>query len=449
MAMFSKIRTSGLAFLVVAISGCGWPEPPAVVTISDPPVFRPVSPKEIETVDQTMAAVITVCNRDLALPSVDPLYVHVYRNVTSLAFYGIGWRTLSLDVANIDGFAIENKMHINLDKVSKASWGARLPLFAHEYAHNIEFQVTGGNLRSTIWFSEGFGDWVTARVLDSLAWQSYEVTLHRAKLELDRHREVVQGLSWLQDKRDWDSQLQKPKGYVRTYSLAFAAVARLVEKKGISSAIGYIKSGDFEGSFGESQVAYKTDLGNRKQLQTNTFAIGRPEWKVGYHWTYEEKLPGAKQTLRKEIANESYIRNMPVFVVTLNGDEELYAKETLGLIATKKNGQLRTERDKSNEFFNWPLVTAKEWRNAYSIQDFVNRDSGSIDRWMVIADMEEVRVPAGTFKAVKIEAYDNKSGRLDAEYWYSPTARWFVKIRNYGLADGFVREQQLLNLKLD
>jgi len=49
---------------------------------------------------------------------------------------------------------------------------------------------------------------------------------------------------------------------------------------------------------------------------------------------------------------------------------------------------------------------------------------------MVVVKMKEVRVAAGTFETVKIEACDNKSGRLEAEYWYSQTARWFVKVRN-------------------
>ena len=63
--------------------------------------------------------------------------------------------------------------------------------------------------------------------------------------------------------------------------------------------------------------------------------------------------------------------------------------------------------------------------------------------------MEEVTVPAGTFQAAKIEAYDNKSGRLDAEYWYSPIAKWFVRSINYGVEDGFAREQELVSFKIE
>ena len=146
---------------------------------------------------------------------------------------------------------------------------------------------------------------------------------------------------------------------------------------------------------------------------------------------------------------EDSIQQTPVFVVKTENEEEFYSKETLGLIATKKNGQLSTQRDKPNEFFTWPLERSKEWKNTYTVKDLEKNESVLIDRSMWVSNIEEVRVPAGIFIAIKIEAYDSQTGRLDAEYWYSPTTRWFVKSRNYGVADGFVREQQLLSFKID
>jgi hypothetical protein len=261
-------------------------------------------------------------------------------------------------------------------------------------------------------------------------------------------------LSWLQNKRDWESLLQKPKGYVRTYSIAFTAVDRLIEKKGLASAIEYLKSGDFEGSFGESQVAYKVDLRSSgpglEQAQTGDFAIRKPEWKVGYQWTYEAKLPGTKKTIRKQVIKETSIDHIPVFVVKVeDNQEEFYTKETLGLIATRKNGHLSTQRDKPNEFFSWSLEPAKEWRNTYTIRGLGNKQAGIIDRSMVVQGLGEVKVPAGAFDAVKIEAYDNKSGRLDAEYWYSPAAKWFVKSVNYGADSGYTIQQELLSFRFN
>jgi hypothetical protein len=449
------LRTNAyrITLLALVVVSCGVPERPKVVTISKVPVFRPSSPKEVQTIEQAMAAIITVCRDDLGLPVVEPLFVYLYKNAASFALYGHRWSTLPIDVAHIVAFAAENRLHVNTENSRGGSWGIAIPLLAHEYGHNIHYNVAGNNIRGTRWFAEGFGDWVAARVIDVLGWQSYAVTLHRVKRELARHRNLLPGLSSLFYGRDWESVLQKPKGYVRTHSLAFTAVDRLIDKKGLSSALDYIRSGDFEGSFGESQVAYKADLGNSglgfEQPQMSNFVMRKPEWKAGYHWIYEERLPGKRATLLKQIVKEDSNHGIPVFVVKVDNEEEFYAKETLGLVATMKNGKLSTNRDKSNEFFAWPLEAAKEWRNTFTLQDLESKTTGVIDRLMVVQNMEEVRVPAGTFKVAKIEAYDNKSGRLEAEYWYSPTAKWFVKYINYGGGDGFVREQQLLSFNVD
>ncbi len=395
-----------------------------------------------------MAAIITVCREDVGLPVVDPLYIVLHKKEDTTFFI------FKTHPANVAALADAKKIHVNLEKIRGTPWGELLPLLAHEYGHNVEYGLAGGKLRGTTWFSEGFAEWVAAKVLDALGWQTYETTLRRVNLELARHRALVAELSNLPDGRDWISVVKKPKGGIPTYILAFAAVDKLIKKKGIASAIDYIKSGNFESSFGESQAELKTDLGNfgweTKPGATNKVAIRKPDWKVGYRWIYEERVPGKIVTLATKIIKEDYsIAGIPVFIVKAGDGEELYSRETLGLVATKNNGRFKTNREPPNEFFAWPLEAAKEWRNTYTLQNLETRKKDVVDRLMVVADMEEVTVPAGTFKAAKIEAYDNKSGRLQAEYWYVPTAKWLVKYINYGGGDGFLREQQLVSFKVD
>jgi hypothetical protein len=171
---------------------------------------------------------------------------------------------------------------------------------------------------------------------------------------------------------------------------------------------------------------------------------------VGYEWMYEERLPGRKsKEIVKKIIREDSKGSVPVFVVKVDDEEHLYSRETLGLFTTMKNGKETTSRDKPNQFFAWPLEVSKEWRNTYSIQNLDIRTKGVVDRLMVVEAIGEVTIAAGTFKTAKIEAYDNKSGRLVAEYWYSPRAKWFVKGIYYDQEDGFVREQELRRFKVD
>jgi hypothetical protein len=339
--------------LVWLIVGCDIPERPETITISNVSSFKPARPNEVQDIQQAMAAIITVCRDDLGLPVVDPLLLNLYKNTRSFAFYGSGWSTLPVDVAHFAASAKENKIHINQEKLQNESWGTALPLLAHEYAHNVQYVLTDGSPRGTTWFAEGFAEWVAAKVIDRLGWQDYGITAGRVRRELVRHREIIAGLSWLQNKQDWESLLQKPKGYVRTYGLAFAAVDRLIERRGLISALEYMKSGDFEGSFGESQVAYKVELGisgptaEREEEQERNIAIYKPEWRVGYRWIYQERRPGMTRTVLKKVVKEDSIRGMPVFRVQGDNEEELYVKDTLGLIATEKGGKLDSQSKRS------------------------------------------------------------------------------------------------------
>jgi hypothetical protein len=446
-------RPEALITLIFLLApACDLPEPPKVVTISNVPTFRPASPEQVQTVEQAMAAIITVCRDDLRLPVVDPLNVHLYKNTASFASYGNAPWIFRSDVAHLAGTADKNKMHINLETTQHLPWASAIWVLAHEYGHNVENDLTSVRVHGR-WFIEGFAEWVAARVVDALGWQAYELTLRRIRLELARHREFIPALYNLSDSRDWNSFTRKPKGAVTAYNLAAAAVDRLIEKKGIASAIEYIRSGDFDLSLGKFEAKFKSDLENMgpefTRQRPREFLMRKPDWKIGYRWIYEETVPGRKTALLAQINKEDSFRGRLVFLVKFGDGEELYDKDTLGVIATMKNGKLTTYRDEPSQMFEWPLQAAKEWRNTYRRRDVETKKTDVIDRMMVVANLEEITVPAGRLVSAKIEAYDNESGRLIGEYWYAPAAKWFVKAINYGAENGFVRVRELRSFKVD
>jgi hypothetical protein len=153
-----RVRLSGylLLILVLLTLGCESPAPPQIIKISKPRVFRPASPKEVETIDNAVASVMTVCRDDLGLPVVDPLSVHLYKNSASLAYYAFGRRILPTDVENLTAFGRYNEIHVNLKATQDAPWGVLVPLLAHEYAHDIHYSLTTNVPRFPVWFTEGF-----------------------------------------------------------------------------------------------------------------------------------------------------------------------------------------------------------------------------------------------------------------------------------------------------
>jgi hypothetical protein len=440
-----------VALVLLVVIGCGVPERPKVVTISKTSAFRPSTPKEVRTLEQAMAAIITVCRDDLGLSVVDPLTVYLYRNTASFAFYGYGWGTLPIDVGNAIAFARRDTIHINLEAVQGREWGEVVMLLAHEYAHNIDNSTASHVTRIEQWIVEGFADWVAVKVVHALGWREYEISLHAAKQELIRHRDLLPNLSWLNLNQDWQTFSQKPKGWIRTYGQAFVAMHRVIEGKGLKAVINYLKSANFEASFGVSKDAFRSEIEKFLSAVTSEtrlpFVMDKPNWKVGDQWVYEEKRAGERKKLRRRVVKEDSYQGLSAFVVESDEEEFLYVKDTLGLMGTRKEGKLIVRRDNPLQYFSWPLVNGTEWRNRHTLENLEKRSTRIVDLLVVVANNETVSVPAGTFEAAKIETYDYETGRLESEYWYSPNVKWFIKLRFYEGSE--LAERQLVTFKIN
>jgi hypothetical protein len=148
----------------------------------------------------------------------------------------------------------------------------------------------------------------------------------------------------------------------------------------------------------------------------------------------------------REVIREDAFQGIPSYVVKRGNEERFYTKETLGLIAVMEDGKLTLRRDHSAQTFSWPLAVGKEWRNRYAEENLKNKSKDTIELSMVVSTIEEITVPAGTFQAARIEAYDSKSGRLLFERWYSPQAKFFIKTRTYVTKEG-LEERDLASFK--
>jgi len=377
-----------------------------------------------------MAAVMTVCRDDLELPPVEPVELFLYENKASMAWYGRSWKTLPIDVEGFAAFADGNKIHINLDGASPNSWGNFIKLLAHEYGHSIEARLRTRNGYS--WFTEGFASWVSAKVLHSLGWEDYGLMLERAKFEVINSRPLpsLSELTW-----DWKVLRQAPRGYVKTYVVAFVAVDRLIERSGFAAILKYIESGHFEKSFQLSWEDFQTDfdryLSNLAQTQhAGPIVLQKPQWRLGDEWTYQVKRAGGEPVELNRVVREDEFNGKASYVVRANGLELFVAKETLARLAAMEDGKIIAKYD-SFQQFSWPLTVGKRWRGEFERENVATKKKKKIDLMMIVAEAKDVSVPAGTFKTVRIQAYDSKSGRLMLEYWYAPETKWTVKSREY------------------
>lgn len=437
------------------ILGCTIAEPPQLISISNPPAFRPRSPQQVKTLEQAMAAIVTVCSQDLGLPTVEPLYVHLYKDAAAYAGYTWSFARLPEQIVRLTAaLPEENRLHINLERTRGLPWGQWVQLLAHEYAHNVEYVLTGPLRRGSQWIREGFADWVAFRVLNSLGWEVFSTGLERAKKELSRLKDSPPKLSDLENSQDWIRTVDQPKGRVMTYSLAFLAVDKLIQKKGIQGMLNYFKSEDFEGSFGFSWTDFERelratvkDLAGAKPTIKDGFKAEKPEWKIGHQWQYAWKGPGTKGTVTAEVLREDTFEGNLSLVLRVVRNEHIYRKADLAFLATLVEGKTVVRRIPAFQIFSWPLEVSKEWRDTSVIENLVRQSSEKTDNELVVSHTEEVKVPAGTFKALKIEAYSFQTGSLVSEYWYAPEVKWFVKTRHY-LPVG-LREEELVSFRVD
>jgi hypothetical protein len=173
----------------------------------------------------------------------------------------------------------------------------------------------------------------------------------------------------------------------------------------------------------------------------------RPEWKVGYEWHYSWKERSGNGSITKEIVREDLFAGVPAFVIKRGKYEDFYAKDVLGALGSMLDGQVTTRRNAPFQTLSWPLEVGKEWGNSYILENPERKTSESLDHRTVARGLEEVKVPAGTFTAYKIEVYNARTGSLRTEYWYAPQAKWFVKSRVHN-RDG-VREEELVSYKVN
>lgn len=173
----------------------------------------------------------------------------------------------------------------------------------------------------------------------------------------------------------------------------------------------------------------------------------KPEWEIGYWWKYAWKRPGKSGTIIRRVIREDTFEGHPSFVVKEGKSQYFFTKDVLGSIAKMSEGKLVWKRDVPRQNFAWPLEVGREWRNSYLKENIAEETSQTYEYRMVVAKLEEVRLPAGKFKCFKTEVYVTYTGDLLAVYWYSPEVKSYVKYKEY--TSKGLREGELISFKVD
>ena len=256
----------------VLLAGCV-SAPRAVPIAVSPGIHRP-STDRIADYPDALAAVVSVLVDDLKFPKVDASLI-LYPNadtfrtglVTELGYEP----TLAAQTAGFAwGVGGHKKVLANESHLFRQGWPERIRFLTHELTHTIQYGLGNGRRgTSDQWLREGFADWVSYKVLESLGLDSYA---QRRRMRIDRawrarQYQTFPSLTQMVSFRDWVTW-RTTLGSEATYAQAFLAVDFLVERRGPPAVIKYFelfsRSNDrlanFEAAFGDRLAEFEREF---------------------------------------------------------------------------------------------------------------------------------------------------------------------------------------------
>ena len=165
----------------------------------------------------------------------------------------------------------------------------------------------------------------------------------------------------------------------------------------------------------------------------------RPIWTAGNSWTYRGRGPNGAYTITRKVLGEGIFEGRDCYQIE-GGDARYWYTKQLGYLA-RTSGDKTVRLAAPPEDWQWPLQVGKQWSATVTWTD-----KGEQERTFVLTGVwlvetyEEVKTPAGTFKAFKVSRREVESG-ASQEFWYSPEARGWVKIKGVNTADGNYEEE--------
>jgi hypothetical protein len=172
----------------------------------------------------------------------------------------------------------------------------------------------------------------------------------------------------------------------------------------------------------------------------NAQSVAAPAYRAGDSWTYRE-INGYNNLERATIVREVKQANGGLRVVTATGDGKLVDESAFSDAGTLTDGMLNDRAhgplQPSLSLRPFPLSEGQRWSQTVNRTDAVWKDQRAVRVDGRVYGWETVRVPAGEFKALRIErvmylgdqdSFRNQTHRHEIE-WYSPDLRMPVKLQ--------------------
>lgn len=183
----------------------------------------------------------------------------------------------------------------------------------------------------------------------------------------------------------------------------------------------------------------KEDFRAREKPESGALVVEAPMLSVGETWAYKTSNDNSVIiTITKITASEVFIRNT-------QGKTGVYDRQwNLKTNPSRNKNHIEWKFIPKMKRYNFPMFAGKVWKETH-VEKSRTREIAVQGLAMVISE-EEVTVPGGTFKTLKIfiqhecTAPDGSKneGYRQSTYWYAPKIRRHVKSKIYTSCEGYM-----------
>jgi hypothetical protein len=176
-----------------------------------------------------------------------------------------------------------------------------------------------------------------------------------------------------------------------------------------------------------------TYIGSQNRADLNTLYINEkigakypPVLVMGSKFIYQDNnlLNGNVCKVTMVVKEKKEFEKKPAYWIDVSREEKNYFDiydMNLNWIGSFAEGEELESAEPCIRVFEWPLRVGKKWVSNYTLRNYSEGFRPSPSKITVnIRTYEEVTVPAGTFKVLRIQA----GGET---FWYAPSIGWVVK----------------------
>jgi len=162
--------------------------------------------------------------------------------------------------------------------------------------------------------------------------------------------------------------------------------------------------------------------------------VEAPVLNVGDKWTYRADNGWEWTVETIGVEKDSYVIVWLMPEGGARGEwKQFYDKKSLNCVKVIKDGKEdRDERNRLKKWYDFPLHKGKKWKFTFSSYSYSRREYYDAYTEFLVGGFEDIEVPAGKFKAIKVR------GKLVvftqprvvegfSNYWWSPEVKAVIK----------------------